>query len=98
MKNDFPKRKSAPIEFQYMFQIEGCRLQAKLSFSYTAFDPQNMVIFGCIGAHFMIDFRPVLVPRSDFLIKTVFFHAFLDVFRGFEAKIAIHPPGAPARA
>ena len=30
---------------------------SKLSFSYTAFDPQGMVNFGCIGARFMIDFR-----------------------------------------
>ena len=26
-------------------------------FSYTAFDPQSMVNFGCIGARFMISFR-----------------------------------------
>ena len=31
--------------------------KSALSCSYTAFDPQSMVNFGCIGARFMVDFR-----------------------------------------
>lgn len=30
---------------------------SKLSFSYTTFDPQRIMNFGCKGARFMIAFR-----------------------------------------
>ena len=51
--------------------VKNAQNKSKLSFWYTAFDPQRRVIFGCIGARFMIDFRfrkPIFKTVSrDFL-------------------------------